>query len=133
MHLEGGLAGPRMNPDVAFVLLHDDVVGDVQTQARAMTRRFGGKEGVKDFRLNGLRDAGAVVLDLDHDPLSFGARADHDLALALDRINRIVNDVRPNLIEFAAIGHDLRQRRPVFTPNNDTRSQFAVQDAECVI
>ena len=61
--------------DLAFMLLHDDVVADRQAQARALSRRFRGKKRTKNFLANVNRNA--VV------PQGEIADADFDLQMAL--------------------------------------------------
>ena len=60
------------------MLLHDDVVADIQTQAGPLARSFGGEEGVKQTALDLLLYAWTVVFDLDDGPLAVGPRADGD-------------------------------------------------------
>ena len=47
-----------------------DGPADVQPQAAALADRLGGVEGLQDVGGGGLEDAGAVVADLDQDPVA---------------------------------------------------------------
>src|SRR5262249_5329591 len=51
-HLELGLAWLRGEGNRAAVLLHDDGVADVESQATAYTGRLRGKEGIEYVRLH---------------------------------------------------------------------------------
>src|SRR3989304_5144515 len=66
-HRERGLARLGRKADPAPGLVHHDVTADVQPQAGALARRFGGEERLEKTPLDLRRDAGAVVGDLDQD------------------------------------------------------------------
>src|ERR671917_2254926 len=62
--------------DLAVVLVDDDVVGDMHTQACADTRSLRSKEGFENAWLNLGRNPRPVVGDLDNDNvIVFGIRA----------------------------------------------------------
>ena len=65
-HAEARLSGTGRDLDLTLVLVYDDVVGDVQTQARTDTGRLRGKKGLEDARLKLGGDAGSAVGDLDY-------------------------------------------------------------------
>jgi len=46
--LEAGVAGHRLDPQVAMVLLHHDAPGDVEAEPGALAHRLGGEEGLED-------------------------------------------------------------------------------------
>jgi Phospholipase_D-nuclease N-terminal/Short C-terminal domain len=56
------------------VALDDDLPADVEPQAGALADRLGGVEGLQDVG-GGLGDAGAVVADLDQDPVAVAGGA----------------------------------------------------------
>jgi hypothetical protein len=93
---------PRLGIDqnLAPVPLHHDIIADVQAQAGAFARRFGGEERVEQLVQMLRRDAGPAILDLDGDPagLCITLGADDDLALPAERLDGVVDDVRPHLI-----------------------------------
>ena len=63
------------------------------------------------------RNADAVVDNFDHHLAVFQARADADFPGAIDRMNRVVDQIGPNLIQFVPISHDARQRPIKFAQN----------------
>ena len=69
------------------------------------------KNGVKIRLDDVLGDAGAVVADLDPDHLLVLARrADGQRAVPVHRLDRVVDDVRPHLIEIAWVALQFGQR-----------------------
>ena len=62
-------------------MVHDDVVGQRQPQARALVRRLGGEEGVEDIGKDLLRDARAIVTQNDDQLLALAAGGDTQLRL----------------------------------------------------
>src|SRR5262249_56313200 len=53
--------------ETTTVLLHN-AVGDGQPESGAFTHLLRGEEGLEDARHDLRRNAGAIVLELDHDP-----------------------------------------------------------------
>jgi len=51
--------------DFIFLLLHNDVVADRQSQSRALSRRLRRKKRIKNFLANVKRDAVAIVTNED--------------------------------------------------------------------
>jgi hypothetical protein len=50
-----------------------------------------------------------IISDFDYDVVTFGARGDDNEASALNRMNRIIDDISPNLIELTSADLDVRQ------------------------
>src|SRR5215213_10058151 len=97
-HSEAGLAGFGRDLKLPTVLVDDDVVGDVQAQARADARSFRGKEGFEDARLNLRGYPRSVVDDVDRDHTFRGEGAQSKLSLASYGVDRVVDQVGPHLI-----------------------------------
>ena len=95
------VAGFRAHLNTAFVLL-DDALNRVEAEARAFADSLGGKERFEDMRLHFRRNSRSIIGDLNYDTIVLAIRSDLKLALAFHRIDGIVDDIRPNLIEFAA-------------------------------
>src|SRR5215475_13214948 len=76
----------------------------IQPKACALTDALGCKEWLKDARLNFRRNAGAAIANLNHDATIIPKGPDAKLTLAAHGVNRIVDDVGPNLIQLAAEG-----------------------------
>ena len=82
-------------------MLLDDLERDRQAHAGALADRLGGEERVEDLRHHVLRDAAAVVLDLDaHRLVVLHRRAQRDDARPWPLGHR-VNGVVSNMPEFA--------------------------------
>ena len=95
------VAGFRVHLNTASVLLHD-TLNRVEAQAGAFAHSLGGEKRFEDMRLYLGRNSRTVVGDLNHHAIVLAIGSDSKLALASHRINGIVDDVRPNLIELAA-------------------------------
>ena len=87
-----------MQVDFSLMLLYDDVMGDVQSHAGSFPHFLGGKKWIENAGLYFLGDAWTGVFDLDYDPLAFMPRSQGDFANAVHRIDRIVDEIRPDLV-----------------------------------
>src|SRR6185312_2494544 len=83
-------------------MLAHDALSCIQPQPGALTDGFSRKERFKDVRQNLLWNSGAIVGNLHNNARVFAIRAETELALAAHGVNRVVNDVGPDLIQFAA-------------------------------
>jgi hypothetical protein len=90
------------------MLVEDDVVCDVQSQAGANTGTFRSKERFEDAALNPGGNPRPVVDNFDHDFAVFGVRAENELSLTLHSVDRVVDDVGPDLVQLAPVGFDAR-------------------------
>ena len=99
-YLKTCVPGFRIDLNAASMLLHDSLNG-VEAEAEAFSNSFGSEEGFEDVRLYIGRDSGAVVGDLNHNAIVLAIGADSKLAFPAHRANGVVDDVGPNLIEFA--------------------------------
>ena len=96
---EPGVAGLGLHPQIAVVLLDDDPAGQIQPEPGALAERLGGEERVEDAADDVLGDARSVVADLDADHLFVLAlRAHRQRAVAVHRLDRVVDDVGPHLV-----------------------------------
>jgi hypothetical protein len=76
----------------------DDSVADNQAKSRAGTA-LGREEGHReDVGLGLRRDSTAIVRNLNKKKLAVAARADIDATRPADGVNRIVDEVRPDLV-----------------------------------
>ena len=69
---------------------------------------FGGEEWLEHVRLDVRGNAGTVIHDFNDQLIVLAAGADANFAGAMDRVDGVVNEIGPNLIEFAAVSHDAR-------------------------
>src|SRR5690606_5398182 len=91
---------PRLREDLqisAMVLSHDPV-RDLQSHTGPISYPFRREEWLEDAILDLRRDAGAVVRDLDQDVIALKRRAQRDTPASFQRVDRVVDQVRPHLI-----------------------------------
>src|SRR5271156_3124919 len=100
-HLKTCVAGFRADSNTAPVLLHD-TLNRIEAKARTFANSLRGEKGFENMRLDFGRNSRAVIGDLDHGAIVLAIGSNSKLALATHGVNRIVDDVRPNLIELAA-------------------------------
>ncbi len=110
----------------------DDIVRNVQPHSGADARWLGREEQIENARLNFRRNAGSIVRDFHHDTFVLPARFDFQFPFALHRVNRIIDDVRPHLIQLAPVRFDARQSRVVRADHGNAGFEFASQNDECV-
>ena len=84
------------------MVANDDALGDVEPEAGALPDGLGGEEGVEDARLQLVGYPRPVVADLDAHTLALPARAQRDPPVGTERIDRVVDQVRPNLVQLRA-------------------------------
>src|ERR1700693_692975 len=91
----------------------------IEAEAGPFANLFGGEKGVEDAGLNFGGNAGTVISDFDDGIVEFARGVDSEFAFAIHGIDGIVNEVGPDLIEFATITADARQVGSVFADNGD--------------
>src|SRR5579862_838715 len=95
--LKAGIAGLRGELDGSAVLLYDSL-DRVEAEAGAFAYSFGGEKGFKDVRLDVGGYSRPVVGNGDDHAAVIGISSDKKLAASVHCINRVVDDVGPNLI-----------------------------------
>ena len=80
---------------------------DVEAESGALADVLRREERLERAGLHVGWHAGAVVGDLDHHELRFGARRDADRAIAVDSVDGVGDQVRPDLAELGRDGFDL--------------------------
>ena len=115
-----------------MVLVDDDAPGDVQAQPGALADRFGGEEGFEDPRDVLGRDARAGVADLDLGGVVVPAGADGERARPVHRLDRVVDQVRPDLVELRAVHRHVGQRAVVLLDHRDAGQLAAEHDQRAV-
>ena len=118
----------RSDANLAAMFLND-VVCDVQAQAGADAGRFRRKERVENARLNFRWNARTIVRDFDDDAFFILTKCfDFDFARAVHRVNRVVENVRPDLVQFTAVRFDARQIARVLARNRNALLKFTPQN-----
>jgi len=98
-HLKTRVTGFGTNLNTSLVLLHNSLDG-VEAEARALPNSFSGEKRFKDVRFYLGRNSGTVIADLDYDTSILAIDSDPKLTLSAHRVNGIVNNVGPDLIEL---------------------------------
>ncbi len=100
----------RLRLDVDFaVVVADEAPDDVEAQAGALPHRLGGEERVEDALADLCGDAGPVVDDAHHHALMLAVRQHLDAARVGDGVEGVVDQIRPDLVEFAGEAADARE------------------------
>src|SRR5581483_5790947 len=121
---EAGVSRTRFNGEASVMFENDDVVGDMQTQARAESDGLGRKERVKNARLNIGRNARTRIANLNTHVVGFAVGAERKFAFAFHRVNRIVNDIRPDLIQIAGVRFNLGEVALIVAIDGDALLPF---------
>src|SRR6185312_5106369 len=95
-----GVARLRLDGDFAVVVT-DEAPDDVEAKAGTQTDRLGGEERVEDPFADVGRNSRAVVDNPYGHTLMLAIRPHLDAARVGNGIERVVDEIRPNLIELA--------------------------------
>src|SRR2546425_8484284 len=127
--LETGFAGARFKFNFAAMTVANNAVANDQAKAGPCADRFGGEEWLEHARLDVRRNARTVVHDFDDQLVVFQACADTDFAGALYGVDRVIDQVGPHLIEFAAVSHNTRHGT-IECPNEGHIFQFVTEHGQ---
>ena len=86
--------------------LHDDALCDIEAEAGALARLLGRVEGLERAGRHLRWHAGAGVADLDDDVALIGPRRHPERSRAVHRVDGVVDEDGPYLIELARVGVD---------------------------
>src|SRR5438093_11761529 len=99
-HWRTRVAGWRADLNRAPVLRHNSQ-SRVESEPCTLADFLGGKERLKDVRLNGGGNARTIVGDLNHHAIVFAIGPHPKFAFAAHRVNGVVDNVGPHLIQLA--------------------------------
>ena len=99
--MKPGVTGFGSDLNTSLVLLHNSL-HSVQTESRPLSNSLGGEERFKDVRFYLGGNSGAVVANLHYHASILAISSHSKLALSAHRVDGIVDDVGPDLIELAA-------------------------------
>jgi len=85
------------------VSVSNNSIADDESEASAGADRLGLKKTFEQMRLHVRRNAGAVVHDFNDNLVVFEAGANTDFSGSIDRVNGVVDEIGPDLIQFAAV------------------------------
>ena len=119
--MERGAAGLGLERERAVVAVDDDPSRGGEAEPRARADVLGGEERVEHAVAVLRRDARAVVADLDDRAAVVAPRGDRDRAVLAERVDRVVEQVGPHLVELGAAHAELGQRAVVLAHDLDRR------------
>src|SRR5690242_10241960 len=101
---------PRLDGDLSVVVA-DQPPDDVEPEPHSAADGLGREERVENAFANLIGDARPVISDPHHDALALAGYANVDTAGVGNRIERVVDQIGPYLIELAGKAEDVRQIR----------------------
>src|SRR5215813_2010107 len=84
------------------MLLHEKVDG-VEPHARTLPYWLRGKERLEDPAANLGRNSWPAIANLYQKPSKLGCSSHHQLSVAVHRVDCIVDEIRPDLIQLASM------------------------------
>src|SRR5258708_29252631 len=130
-HLESRVAGNRRYADLAADIF-DDAVNHVKAKPRAFADALCSEKGIEDARFDFGRNARPIVGNFHENEIVFADDANPEFAVAVHGVGGVVNQVGPDLIQFAATGHNLGQAGRVISRIGDAALQLVMHDRESV-
>ena len=127
---ERGRARLRLHLDVSAVALHHDPSRDVEAETGALADLLGREEGLERALGDLGRHARPGVGDLHDDAGVVGARAHGQHALPVHRVDGVVDEVGPHLVELADVRLDRRHARGVLAPHLDPVAELVRQHGD---
>ena len=105
---ETRFAGLGFEFNFSSVTIADYAIAYDESKPSAGPDGLGREKRLEEMRLQIRRNAGAVIHDFNDKLVVFEAGANADFSRAVNRVNGVVDEIGPNLIEFAAVSHDGR-------------------------
>src|SRR5215211_3807038 len=118
-NLEAGVTGPGLEAYISFVVAGDYAAGDVQTKTGALSDILGCEKGFENVRLHHFGNAWAVVGDLHEQPAWLLRGSYPDASRSINRVDGVVYQVRPHLVELVAVRAYGGQAFIVLTDHDD--------------
>src|SRR5258708_29666342 len=112
------------------MFLHNSLNG-VKAEPCPLPNSFGGKEWFKDVREYLGRNPRTTIANLNHNASVFAVGSNSKVAFSAHRVNSVVNDVGPNLIEFTPKRIHKKRNALVVPRHNHAVFELVVQNREC--
>ena len=109
-HFKAGLAGFGFKFNFAAMPVADDAIADDKSEACSGPDGFGREERLKHVCLNFRWNARTAVDDFNQHLVMVERSADANFSFSARGGDGVVDQIRPDLFEFAAISHDARHR-----------------------
>src|SRR5215467_49075 len=103
---ETRFAGLGFEFNFSSVTIADDAIADDESKPSAGPDGLGREKRLEEMRLQIRRNAGAVIHDLNDKLVVFEGGANANFSGAVGRVDGVVDEIGPDLIEFSAVGHD---------------------------
>src|SRR5215216_3154522 len=97
-HSESRFSRFRLNQQLSMMPVHNDIMRNMQTEARPFSGWLRGKERFKDSQANLLGNSWPIIYDFDNHMLLFGISSQADFTFAVHGIDRVIDDVCPDLV-----------------------------------
>jgi hypothetical protein len=107
-NFEACFAGPGFKFNFTAMTVAHDAIADDQAKTSAGADGLRREEWFEEMRLHVSRNSGAIVHNFNNDLIILQTRADADLSCAVHGVNGVVDEIGPDLIQFAAVGRDAR-------------------------
>ncbi len=127
--MKARVTGIRSDLNISPVFFHDALDG-VEAEAGAFSNSFGGEKGLEDMRLDFFGDAGTVVADFYDHASVFAVGADAKLAFTVHRVDGVIDEVGPDLVEFAAKGIHEQGNALIIALHHNSFFQLVIQNGE---
>src|SRR5579872_104172 len=127
--LKTGITGLRLDLNVS-PMLPDNPLHCVKAQARALADSLSGEEGLNNMRLYFGRNAVAVVSNLNYNAAVIAIGPDSKFTIAAHGINRVVDEVGPDLIEFTAERIHQQRNRLVIAMHSHAMLKLVVENRQ---
>src|ERR1700733_8293085 len=125
--LKAGVTGFGIDLDISAMFLHNSL-DRVQTQAGAFPNCLGCEKRLKDVGLYFGGDSWTVVANLDYYATVLVVSADTEFAFSVHGVNRIIDNVGPDLIKFATKRIHEEGDALVVALHDHSLFQFVIQD-----
>src|SRR5262249_16132964 len=127
-----GFAGLRPQFDVPVMRSNDSLYG-IETQTRPLADFLRRKKRIEDTRPNLFRYSRAAVSNFNNEKVDLAENSNAQLALSIHRVDRVVDQVGPHLIQFAAVGAHAGKIRLVVALDRDALFQAVAEDLQRVL
>src|SRR5208282_3565749 len=89
------------NLNTSAMLLHNSLHG-IQAESRTFSHSLGGEKRFEDMGLHFLRNSRTVIANFNHNATVLLVGSNANLALPMHRIDGVIDNVGPDLVELAA-------------------------------
>src|SRR5208282_2577414 len=126
-NLKASVAGDGGDTNLATDAF-DDPADDIETKTGAFANTLGGEKRIEDAGDLFGRNPRAVIGNFHEDEIIFASGANGELAAAFHGVGGVVDEIGPDLIEFAAAGHDFGKIGSVVADDRDAAFELVIHD-----